>query len=613
MKEGIEKIYSNRRDFLVIGLTGRTGSGCTTAASILAQSPAMFSFPDVDSFEYSNSNDRRKTNIVLKFVRENRFPFYRIQVKDIITAFILEHDFESFISYVATLISDIQVIENLKSIETEYAKFYSKRRAIKELREDDAGEPHINSVFQFHFVELQDFSNRLKGLLDNGYASVYQSIANNIRSTGSAFADEDSFDVSKTDSIVRKINKFIKLIKRKVEFDKLKDDMTTEKAFIVIDALRNPFEINFLKERHSAFYVLSVNTSEEDRKNRLVSQGYDDSAITKLDNQEYPSKLKGAKLYISQNIQACIELADIHVHNPLCKNDNFNELKRQLLWYYSLILKPGLVTPTPVERVMQIAYTAKFNSGCLSRQVGAVVTDKHYSIKSIGWNNAPQNQVPCLLRNVNDLTNASDIEAYSDYELSNKKFRDFVSVSYDNEEIKNFSSCGNNISFCFKEIQNGLTGDKNQVHTRSLHAEENAFLQLTKYGTAGIEDGILFTTASPCELCSKKAYQLGVTKIYYIDPYPGIATTHILKGGSKNPNLLLYRGVVGGAYFKIYSPLLAYKDEIKQATQLEFLNVPPKNAELDAARLRIEELEGQIKELKNTKSKTPFLKRVFRK
>jgi len=33
---------------------------------------------------------------------------------------------------------------------------------------------------------------------------------------------------------------------------------------------------------------------------------------------------------------------------------------------------------------MQLAYTAKYNSGCISRQVGAAVTDESYSIKAIG-------------------------------------------------------------------------------------------------------------------------------------------------------------------------------------------------------------------------------------
>jgi deoxycytidylate deaminase len=126
---------------------------------------------------------------------------------------------------------------------------------------------------------------------------------------------------------------------------------------------------------------------------------------------------------------------------------------------------------------------------------------------------------------------------------------------------------GRNKAFCFKSEYNSYKDEKNQVHTRSLHAEENAFLQVSKYGLSAIEGGILFTTASPCELCAKKAYQLGISNIIYIDPYPGIALTHILQGGSKKPELTIFSGAIGRAFHKLYSPIVAYKDELNALVQ----------------------------------------------
>ncbi len=99
-------------------------------------------------------------------------------------------------------------------------------------------------------------------------------------------------------------------------------------------------------------------------------------------------------------------------------------------------------------------------------------------------------------------------------------------------EIKK-KKAGKCYAYCFKDIYNGITGKPNQVHTRALHAEENTFLQISKYGGAKMQGGKLFTTASPCELCAKKAYQLGIKEIYYIDPYPGISKSHILTFGKK--------------------------------------------------------------------------------
>lgn len=77
----------------------------------------------------------------------------------------------------------------------------------------------------------------------------------------------------------------------------------------------------------------------------------------------------------------------------------------------------------------------------------------------------------------------------------------------------------------------------------------------------------MFTTASPCELCSKKAYQLGIKEIYYIDPYPGISKDHIIFFGNSHPIMKLFQGAIGSAYTKLYSQRLTIKDELKMLNE----------------------------------------------
>ena len=258
-------------------------------------------------------------------------------------------------------------------------------------------------------------------------------------------------------------------------------------------------------------------------------------------------------------------MADVHINNPTRDKHNTNELTSQIVWYLSLILHPGLVTPTSTERCMQLAFSSKINSGCISRQVGAVISDEHYSIKAVGWNSVPQGQTPCLLRSAKELINSEEQGTYSEYEKTDDEFRLVLKQSYSGifgkPELR-----GRNMPFCFKDLQNEVEGEKNQVHTRSLHAEENAFLQLSKFGGQPIKGGLLFTTASPCELCSKKAYQLGMSKIFYIDPYPGIANDHILNCGSKIPEMHLFSGAIGQAYHRLYQPIMPFKDELRLLT-----------------------------------------------
>lgn len=267
--------------------------------------------------------------------------------------------------------------------------------------------------------------------------------------------------------------------------------------------------------------------------------------------------------YTTQDIQACLQRADLYINNKNSIDEvaKFTTLSNQLIKFITLMKYPGIINPTPIERCMQIAYTAKLNSGCLSRQVGATITDSNFSIKAIGWNDVPEGQISCNLRNRFDLINGNDNKAFTHFEKNNKDFINSIK-SGNKKYIPLVQKTGRNMSFCFKSEYNEIKGDKNQVHTRALHAEENAFLQLSKYGGNGIQNGFLFTTASPCELCAKKAYQLGVKRIYYIDPYPGISATHILQGGNNDPELVLFTGAIGRAFHKLYSPLIPYKDEL---------------------------------------------------
>ncbi|WP_256823193.1 MULTISPECIES: deaminase [unclassified Pseudomonas] len=281
------------------------------------------------------------------------------------------------------------------------------------------------------------------------------------------------------------------------------------------------------------------------------------------------------KKFVAQNIQACIEVSDIHIHNSKNSEYTHNDLVSQLAWYVTLMMHPGLVMPTSIENCMQIAYTAKQSSGCISRQVGAVVTDESYSVKAIGWNSTPQGQLPCLLRSAEDLIQGRNKSDFSEYELKDPTFRKALNAKYSNLIATNKTS-NRNFSFCFKSIQNEIEGEKNQVHTRALHAEENAFLQISKHGGQKLSGGVLFTTASPCELCAKKAYQLGFKKIVYIDPYPGIATKHILSAGKNKPELELFRGAVGRAFYQLYQPLMPYKDEMELIFDIPSFDNPEK-------------------------------------
>ena len=160
----------------------------------------------------------------------------------------------------------------------------------------------------------------------------------------------------------------------------------------------------------------------------------------------------------------------------------------------------------------------------------------------------------------------NDSKSFSSYEHSSG-FNSLIKPVHDAFK-KSIAETNNGIhlTYCFKDIF--TTGTKkqkyNQVHTRSLHAEENAFLQLSKYGSGrSVIGGKLFTTASCCVLCAKKAYQLGINEIFYIDAYPDISQSHILESGDHEIKMILFQGAIGRAYMKLYDQFLPIKDELE--------------------------------------------------
>lgn len=544
LKSGIEEIYGKSDDFILVGLTGRTGSGCSTVAKILGTN-----FTKIKHSLYSGSNPsnntQRKDRIINRVIEKMWQPFSLIQVRSVITLMLLDCEpnlIEKFFN------------EDFVFDKTSVSGRLGRKRAEKIFALSKKNKVDKRDAV-FYTTTIPRISEALRKALGPGdFVRLYQKIGKNIRLSGSPLNSEPAKNAFFT--LAKKINDIAKSIHKE-------NQENGRRTFIVIDAIRSPLEAIFFQDRYASFYLMAVSCVDDQRKERLRLLGYSNIQIQKIDEQESEEQsLKKSDFFTVQDIPSCLQRADIYLSNPNADSEveKFTLLANRILTFIALMRHPGIVTPSAIERCMQVAYAAKLNSGCISRQVGAVVTDENYSVKSIGWNDVPDGQVPCNVRNRFDLVNGKDSSAYSGYEKSNLEF--FSHLEKRNEKYVGIKNIGKNVSFCFKSEFNLLKKEKNQVHTRALHAEENAFLQISKYGGIGIKGGYLFTTASPCELCAKKAYQLGISHIYYIDPYPGISESHIFDSGTKGPIMNLFTGAVGGAYHKLYTPIVPYKDEL---------------------------------------------------
>ena len=79
----INTLYDEVSRVVLLGLTGRTGSGCSTTAKILCSE--LPKAPD-NSNIYGSFNDNKKYQIAKNYVENNWTPFICIQVTTVITA-----------------------------------------------------------------------------------------------------------------------------------------------------------------------------------------------------------------------------------------------------------------------------------------------------------------------------------------------------------------------------------------------------------------------------------------------------------------------------------------------------------------------------------------------
>lgn len=428
-------------------------------------------------------------------------------------------------------------------------------------------------------------------------------------------------------AIPRRINQFIKSIRH--PFSRSYARPTR----IVIDSIKSVLESTYLRERYSAFYLFAISADDAVREHRLINgvkkklnmreirfidwneysnhgakiyeryrknkekekdngkdndkgknsdqglldddeftfaeivDGVSDGAAHVMDQVRKEAYRKNIQQFVLQDVGTAIQNADVFIsNNHIAQTKNMN-LRWAIVRNVSLIMYPGLLQPTAIERCMQAAFVAKVNSGCLSRQVGAVVTDSEYNILSIGWNDVPDCDISCSRKNLMDIHKERDLAAYSKYEIEDKDFRRRIKCIFEQNGGQDRKGLGNLLCglpwrYCFKDVH---LDEKQTMRSRAMHGEEKAMAKVPEK----VPGGCLFTTSSPCEMCSKNAKNHHIKKIYYIEQYPGISADHYSQSGytCNRAEHILFTGAIGRAYTQMYTPIIPHKDV------LEFMGV----------------------------------------
>jgi dCMP deaminase len=243
----------------------------------------------------------------------------------------------------------------------------------------------------------------------------------------------------------------------------------------VIDSIRNPAEVEELKKlgRFFLFYITAPPKARFERikarKREEDPKSYD--AFRRLEKLEAENEDK-----TKQNLKGTARLADKKI-----ENDSTLELLQERIdnALAGLTNEFKIVRPGWDEYFMKIAKVVATRSNCVKRKVAAIIV-KDKRIISTGYNGTPRGTKNCCDGGC--------------------------------PRCNNFTEGGKNLEECY-----------------CSHGEENAIVQASYHGVS-IKDSTIYTTFSPCLLCTKMIINAGIKEVVYNVDYPmGGSSLNLLK------------------------------------------------------------------------------------
>lgn len=244
--------------------------------------------------------------------------------------------------------------------------------------------------------------------------------------------------------------------------DRVLARLDPEKNYVV-DSIRHPAEAKALKRR-ADFSLLNISAPQKVRFERVKARGRENdpqifdefSKIEKIEDKSDDPN--------KQQMNQTILLSDFEVVNDSTLEALHERMRGLLRDLGKKNSRPGWD-----EYFMGIAKVAALRSNCLKRKVAAVIV-KDKRIIATGYNGTPRG-----------VKNCSDGGC---------------------PRCNAFGASGADLGECL-----------------CSHAEENAIVQSAYHGV-GIKEATLYTTFSPCLMCTKMILNSGIKEVVYNAAYP---------------------------------------------------------------------------------------------
>ena len=364
------------------------------------------------------------------------------------------------------------------------------------------------------------------------------------------------------------------------------EDLEGRRKCYLIDSLKNVDELHLLRSVYrDIFYLFSIYSSENERKENLINRGLSKTEveiiIEKDDLEDLPH---------GQNVRNIFPEADFLVR---VSEKNKGEVEAKIQRYLHLIFESEIITPNFHEIAMYHAKSASGNSACLSRQVGAAITDSKGITLAKGWNDVPKyggnlyretdcDDIRCLNNGYcnNDRLKFSIVEEIIG-EIERSQI--FETKRELNSSLRIMGSDEVNLEKIRLILKNSRIKHLTE-YSRAIHAEMHAIIVGSQMTGDKMLGGNLYCTTYPCHNCARHIILAGIKNIYYIEPYKkslGIQMHNDALTEDENElnkvRILLYEGVSPRRYIEFFSMRKGRKNSIGEVIKTDLTIAVPKN------------------------------------
>lgn len=277
----------------------------------------------------------------------------------------------------------------------------------------------------------------------------------------------------------------------------------TQKVAYIIDQVKHPSEIDLLREVYrNNFYQIGLLRTENERKENLKEEQITEPDISFLIERDRKANDKHG-----QQVEESLHKADYFIRNI----GNTNQISESVERFIKLVHGTHHITPTKDEVGIHAAYSASLKSACLSRQVGAAITDDIGIVVSTGCNDVPK-----YGGGLYDIESKPDRRCFNyGEECYNDKYKNLLKLEV--ESILRKNDVRNPKEIADEIIKNSKAKSLIE-YSRAIHAEMDAIIALarTNIDTLG---KTLYCTTYPCHICARHIVAAGIKRVVYIEPY----------------------------------------------------------------------------------------------